>query len=253
MDGQEINRALLDIYRRLFERYGPQHWWPADNPFEMIIGAILTQSTAWSNVEKAIANLKNAGRLSAGALRELPEEKIAELIHPSGYYNAKARKLKAFVKWLGEKYDDNLDELFNHNTSDLREQLLGVYGIGEETADSIILYAAGKPVFVIDSYTRRLIDRLGYSPRGNSYPAYQELFAKNLPSDASLFNEYHALIVRHGKEVCRKSPLCDTCCLNEQGEISDQNNITYYCGFVSGKEKKAEISRGDDYLINCRL
>jgi endonuclease-3 related protein len=237
MDGQEIKRALRDIYRRFFERYGPQHWWPADNPFEVIIGAILTQSTAWNNVEKAIANLKNANGLSAGALRELPEEQIAELIYPSGYYNVKSRKLKAFVRWLGQKHDDNLDELFSQSMPDLREQLLGVCGIGEETADSIILYAAGKPVFVIDTYTRRLVDRLGYSPQGNSYSDYQELFVKNLPTNASLFNEYHALIVRHGKEVCRKSPLCDTCCLNEKGETSGQNNTAYSCSFVSGQEK----------------
>lgn len=229
MDGQEIKRALLDIYHRLFERYGPQHWWPADNPFEVIIGAILTQSTAWSNVEKAISNLKNAGGLSAGALRELPEEKLAGLIYPSGYYNVKARKLKAFVRWLGEKYDDNLEDLFSRSMHDLREQLLGVYGIGKETADSIILYAAGKPVFVIDAYTRRLVDRLGYSPQGNSYSAYQELFMKNLPDDASFLNEYHALIVRHGKEVCRKSPLCNTCCLNETEKTVGRSSSAYYC------------------------
>ena len=182
MDGQEINRVLLDTYHKLYTRYGPQHWWPAEEPFEVIIGAILTQSTAWSNVEKAITNLKNAGVLAAKLLRESTDEKIAELIYPSGYYNAKARKLKAFVKWSGEKYNDSLEHLFNQSIPDLREQLLGVYGIGEETADSIILYAAGKPVFVIDAYTRRLIDRRGLTPQNNTYSAYQALFMENLPA-----------------------------------------------------------------------
>ena len=215
MDDQKVDRILRDTYDRLYYHYGPQHWWPAEEPFEVIVGAILTQSTAWSNVEKAITNLKNAGTMSAQKLRELPDEKLAELIYPSGYFNAKVRKLKAFVWSLEEKYSDNLDLLFNQTFADLREQLLGVHGIGEETADSIILYAAGKPVFVIDAYTRRLIDRRGLTPLHNSYSAYQALFMENLPPDRTPFNEYHALIVRHGKEVCRKHPFCESCCLNE--------------------------------------
>jgi endonuclease-3 related protein len=229
MDGKKIERTLRDIYQRLYECYGPQHWWPADNPFEVITGAILTQSTAWSNVEKAITNLKNAGSLTAAALREMPEERLAGLIHPSGYYNVKARKLKSFVQRLGDKYDDNLEKLFNRSTPDLREELLDIYGIGEETADSIILYAAGKPVFVIDAYIRRIVDRLGLSPAKKTYSDYQKLFTDNLPADAPLFNEYHALIVRHGKEVCRKSPLCDRCRLNNTGKTAGQINTSYPC------------------------
>ena len=216
MDDQELKRTLTDIYRRLFTRYGPQHWWPARELFEVIVGAILTQSAAWTNVEKAIENLRKAGKLSPGALRQLPQTKLAGLIYSCGYYNIKARKLKAFAQWLGERYDDNLDRLFAPDTGDLRRKLLDIYGIGEETADSILLYAGNKPIFVIDAYTRRIIDRMGISPRGNSYAAYQALFMANLPADAVLFNEYHALLVRLAKEVCRRQPRCTQCCLNPE-------------------------------------
>jgi endonuclease-3 related protein len=208
-------RTLGDIYRRLLDRFGPQHWWPADEPFEVIIGAILTQSAAWGNVERAIKNLRGAGALSAQALRKLPQAKLAELVYPCGYYNAKALKLKAFALWLGNHYQDDLDELFALDAVDLRHQLLSVHGIGPETADSIILYAAGKPVFVIDAYTRRIMGRLGLAPERDSYAAYQALFMENLPGDAKMFNEYHALLVCLGKIVCRRQPLCADCCLND--------------------------------------
>jgi endonuclease III related protein len=209
-----LTRILPDIYRRLFEHFGPQHWWPAQEPFEVIVGAILTQSTAWTNVEKAIANLKAAGKLSSKALRNIPEAELAALIHPSGYYNVKARKLKAFVNWFGERCDDSLDRLFPGDIESVRRELLEVHGIGEETADSILLYAGNKPIFFIDAYTRRIISRLGLSPEVDSYAAYQSLFMSNLPTDAALFNEYHALLVRLGKDFCRKRPLCEGCCLN---------------------------------------
>ena len=214
MDGQRINETIQSVFLRLLEQYGPQHWWPAREPFEVITGAILTQSAAWTNVEKALTNLKAAGKLSPKALRELPEAELAALIHPCGYYNVKARKLKAFVDWLGEQYNDNLEKLFASDTEHLREQLLDIYGIGEETADSIILYAGNKAVFVIDTYTRRIIDRMGLSPSNQSYYGYQALFTANLPAGTRLFNEYHALLVRHGKEVCRQRPFCEGCCLN---------------------------------------
>ncbi len=213
MDDQKLKQILEDIYRRLFKTYGPQHWWPAETPFEVIIGAILTQSASWHNVEKAVASLKKAGALSPMAIRHLPQAEIARLIFPSGYYNSKARKLKAFVSWLGANYNDNLDTLFSLNTGDLRVQLLSIYGIGEETADSIILYAGNKPVFVIDAYTRRIIDRIGLKPHPTAYRDYQKLFMENLQADAAYFNEYHALLVRLGKEVCRKTPVCIQCCL----------------------------------------
>jgi endonuclease-3 related protein len=213
MGNKKISGILQDIYRRLLERYGPQHWWPAREPFEVIIGAILTQSTAWVNVEKAIANLKAAAKLSPQELRRLSETKLAGLIRPCGYYNVKARRLKAFANFLGENFNDNLNAFFKGDNNTLRGQLLGIYGIGEETADSIMLYAGNKPVFVIDAYTRRIIDRMGLTPSSQSYAGYQILFMANLPEDVQLFNEYHALLVRHAKEVCRKRPLCQHCCL----------------------------------------
>lgn len=214
MDDQAVSRTLVNIYRQLMACYGHQYWWPAREPFEVIVGAILTQSAAWGNVEKAIANLKSAKALSPEALRRLTLPEVAGLIHPCGYYNAKALKLKTLAHWLGEYYNDDLNKLFAGNTDYLRQRLLSVYGIGQETADSIILYAADKPVFVIDAYTRRIIDRIGLAPDSNNYTAYQNLFMHNLPADAYLFNEYHALLVCLGKNVCRNHPLCHQCCLN---------------------------------------
>jgi endonuclease-3 related protein len=215
MDNQPVRQTLLNIYHQLMDRYGPQYWWPAQEPFEVIVGAILTQSAAWGNVEKAIANLKEAKALSPKALRQLSLSKVATLIHPSGYYNAKALKLKSFAHWLGEHFNDSLTKLFAGDINYLRQRLLSVRGIGEETADSIILYTANKPIFVIDAYTRRIINRIGLAPVINSYSAYQSLFTNNLPTDTKLFNEYHALLVRLAKDVCRNHPLCQQCCLKE--------------------------------------
>ena len=214
MDDQKLNRILLNVYQNLLAEYGPQHWWPAEAPFEVIVGAILTQSAAWTNVEKAIAKLKQAGALKPDVLRKLPQAELAQLIHSCGYYNAKARKLKAFVEWFGQEYNDSLEKLFDRDTSSLRLKLLSVYGIGEETADSILLYAGNKPIFVIDAYTRRIMERLGITPPNHSYAVWQALFMSNLPSDARMFNEYHALLVRLAKESCRTRPLCRQCCLN---------------------------------------
>ena len=229
MDNQSVERTLLDIYHRLMACYGPQHWWPAKDPFEVMVGAILTQSAAWKNVEKAIANLRQADVLSSRALRQVPLADLARLIYPCGYYNAKALKLKSLAGWL-VNYDDNLDKLFATDTYPLRQQLLSIYGIGHETADSIILYAANKPLFVIDAYTRRIINRLGLTPENNSYAVYQAFFMNNLPADTRLFNEYHALLVCLAKNVCRKHPLCSQCCLNNicrfDFECRDKNNVT---------------------------
>jgi len=221
MDNQTIDQALNNIYHRLLAHHGHQHWWPAQEPFEMIVGAILTQSAAWVNVEKAITNLKTARALSPAALRRLPQPELARLIRPSGYYNVKAAKLRSFAHWLGEYYNDDLDKLFGGDIDHLRQQLLAIYGIGPETADSIILYAANKPIFVIDAYTRRIISRLGLAPSHNSYDAYQALFMHNLPADANLFNEYHALLVCLAKGVCRPRPLCRQCCLSDICNGSD--------------------------------
>jgi len=214
VDNELTRGTLQSIYQRLMDCYGSQHWWPAKEPFEVMVGAILTQSAAWANVEKAIANLKTSMALAPEPMRRLSVSEIAELIHPCGYYNAKALKLKSLAEWLGKYYDDDLDRLFADDISQLREQLLSIHGIGEETADSIILYAANKPVFVIDAYTRRVVSRIGLAPEGNNYTAYQRLFMDNLPADVGLFNEYHALLVNLAKNVCRTSPLCQQCCLN---------------------------------------
>ena len=211
----KLKKALLEIYRRLLTCYGPQHWWPGESPFEVMIGAILTQQAAWTNVERAIANLKAAGFLSPGELRRIPEPGLAKLVRPAIYHNAKAKKLKALVGWLGESYGDVLPRLFRQDIQALRRELLAVYGIGEETADSIILYAAGKPIFVVDAYTRRIMARLGLVPEGISYHACQSLFMSNLPADTPMFNEYHALLVQLGKSVCRPKPLHSECCLKE--------------------------------------
>jgi endonuclease III related protein len=204
---------LLLIYRRLYERYGPQHWWPADSPFEVMVGAILTQSAGWQNVEKAIVNLKTAGVMSPSAVRDTPQSELAQLIHSTGYYNAKAAKLKALVTWLAVAYTDDLEKMFVADAAALRRELLAVHGVGPETADSILLYAGNKPVFVIDAYTRRIFSRLGLAPAKDTYDSYQALFTNNLRQDTRLFNEYHALIVRHAKEHCRNKPVCTDCCL----------------------------------------
>ncbi len=218
MGGQALTRRLRAVYRRLQVRYGPQHWWPAREPFEVIVGAILTQNTAWVNVARAIENLRTAGRLTPAALRDLTEAELAALIRPCGYFNVKARRLRTFADWFGEKYDDSLNKMFAGETADLRRELLAVHGIGEETADSILLYSGEKPVFVIDAYTRRIFTRLGLTPKADSYAAWQALFMENLPTDVPLFNEYHALLVRLGKETCRPRPCCGDCCLNLTGE-----------------------------------
>lgn len=211
----ETGAALRAIYDRLFSRYGRQHWWPGDSAFEIITGAILTQQTTWVNAHRAINRLKEAGALSAAALRRFSLDALAELIYSSGYHHAKAAKLKAMACFLAEACGDDLSRLFNTELPRLRTQFLAVHGIGEETADSILLYAAFQPVFVIDAYTRRIVDRLGFKPERNSYAAYQSFFMDSLKADVKIFNEYHALLVRLGKEVCRPRPLCEKCCLSD--------------------------------------
>ena len=179
----------------------------------MVLGAILTQSVAWRGVERALANLKEAGCTSVEALQSIPEGELAQLLRPSGYFNAKARKVKAFVSHLWDRHGGDLDAMLFQDTGKLRPELLAIYGIGEETADDIVLYAAGQPSFVIDSYTRRIMQRLRIAPATNSYAAHQAVFHTGLPSDAELFNEYHALLDQHAKAACRKEPLCSSCCL----------------------------------------
>ena len=208
-----MREKLLELYDCLYAEYGPQNWWPAETPFEVIIGAILVQSAAWGNVVQAINNLKAADLLTPDRLVEVPQDELEVLIRPSGYYRVKAKKIRAFLEHLRENHDNRLESLFAKNRPMLREELLSIYGIGEETADSILLYAAEKPIFVVDVYTYRLFTRLGWIDGKYHYGRLQNLFMEYLPHDTQLFNEYHALIVSHGCRTCRKTPRCDTCVL----------------------------------------
>ena len=202
---------LLKIYHSLYERFGPQHWWPGDTPFEVIIGAILTQNTSWKNVERAITSLKRTDHFSPQGLYQIQTDKLAQLIKSSGYFNIKAKRLKNFLSFLFNGYGGDLDLMLKDDGKKLREKLLHVNGLGPETVDSILLYAAQYPIFVVDAYTRRIFSRHNYLSEKAAYHQVQELFMNNLPKDTALFNEYHALIVRVGKDLCKKSPLCSQC------------------------------------------
>jgi endonuclease-3 related protein len=206
-----LYNRLKNIYNLLYARFGPQHWWPGDTPFEIIIGAILTQNTNWANVEKAITNLKKAKVLSPEKLLRLGSKKLAELIRPAGYYNIKAVRLKNFLIWLSENYAGKLRNLSKVSTDRLRLELLSIKGTGPETADSILLYALNRPIFVVDAYTARICSRHYLIEEGTDYHRIQDLFESNLPADVKLFNEYHALLVRLGKDFCRPTPRCDGC------------------------------------------
>ncbi len=209
-------RVLKDMYRAMLDRFGPQGWWPADTPFEVIVGAILTQNTNWANVERSIENMKNRGALSPEALHRMSIQELATLIRPSGYFNIKAKRLKAFLNHLFDHYGGDLQRMLRKRAHSLREELLSINGIGEETADSIVLYAAQKPLFVVDAYTKRILSRHHLLASGATYREVQSLFMENLPHHTGLFNEYHALLVRVGKEFCRKKhPLCERCPLKE--------------------------------------
>jgi endonuclease III related protein len=211
-----IGERLKGIFLRLLEHFGPRFWWPAETPFEVCIGAILTQNTAWTNVEKAISALKGAGVLTIEGIEATPVGRLAELIRPSGYYNVKSVRLKGFVGWLRERHRGSLDVMFNGEWRELRKELLKVVGIGPETCDSILLYAGNKPTFVVDAYTRRLFHRLGLLPADAGYDETRLMFMEHLPGDALLFNEYHALIVEECKTFCRTRPLCNGCPLAQQ-------------------------------------
>lgn len=210
-----MKRNLDLIYRKLFENFGPQRWWPADTRFEVMVGAILTQNTSWSNVEKAIINLKKAGVLSLPKLNRLSHSKLAQLIRPAGYYNIKARRLKNFLQFLSVSYGGSFKNMLCQDTEILRQELLSVNGIGPETADSMLLYALDKPVFVVDAYTKRIFSRHGIVKSDSDYQAVQKLFMQKLKNNVKLFNEYHALIVRLGKDYClKRKPRCQICPLN---------------------------------------
>ncbi len=203
---------LLQAYERLHTTFGPQHWWPGESPFEIMVGAVLVQNTAWRNVERAIANLRDAGVMEPSALYALPSEELAELIRPAGYFQVKTHRLRNLLKFVVEEYDGSLDAMFRTSVGTLREQLLSIHGIGPETADAILLYAGGLPTFVVDTYTHRVSARHGWIGYDADYHEIKDRFESDLPADAPLYNEYHALLVRVGKEYCRRSaPKCEVC------------------------------------------
>ncbi|MDA8104505.1 MAG: hypothetical protein M0Z71_03910 [Nitrospiraceae bacterium] len=202
---------LTHIYKKLYSAFGPQHWWPGETPFEVAVGAILTQNTNWGNVEKAITNLKNERKLNAAALHSLPVGRLASMIRPAGYFNIKATRLKHFMDFLVREYGGSMAKMKKEEVDVIRKKLLAVNGIGPETADSIILYALEKPVFVIDAYTKRVLSRHNILDHDSSYDKFQQLFHRNLGKDVQLFNEYHALIVRVAKEHCKTKPICAGC------------------------------------------
>lgn len=208
------NLKLLDlkqVYKKLLTCYGPQHWWPGDTPFEIMVGAILTQNTAWTNVEQAIHNLKSHACLNPQRILEAPLGDLASWLQPSGYFNVKAQRLRNYCQWYVDA--GGLDVLSSCATPHLRQQLLTINGVGPETADDILLYAFERPVFVIDAYTRRLFYRLRLLEHDAPYEKLRHQFETGLKTDAPLFNEYHALIVHHVKHVCKKKPVCANCCL----------------------------------------
>ncbi|MDD4322890.1 MAG: endonuclease III domain-containing protein [Dehalococcoidales bacterium] len=216
MNSTILPNKLEGIFKRLFGCYGHQHWWPGETPFEIMAGAILTQNTSWENASRAVDNLKNCSALNPQSLRDIPDHNLALLIRPSGYFNAKALKLKSLVDWLDQTCGFNLSLLESSSTDHLRQSLLSVHGIGPETADSILLYALERPVFVVDTYTRRIISRIGITVGGDaSYDDYQRLFMANLEPDVVLYNEYHALLVKHAKISCKRRPECPKCCIND--------------------------------------
>lgn len=211
---------IRSIYRKLFSRFGPQRWWPGDTPFEVAAGAILTQNTAWTNAHRAVLELKRRGLLEPSRLARVPQRRLAKLIRSSGYFNQKAKRLKAFSEFVNLRYGGSMARMRRAPAPRLREELLGISGIGPETADSVLLYALDKPVFVVDTYTRRILARHSLVGWDASYDQLQDLFRKALPRDRRLFNEYHALVVATGKGLCKRTqPRCLECPLRRVGRL----------------------------------
>ncbi len=212
--GERTARNLEEIYKRLLAKFGPQNWWPAKTKFEVIIGAILTQNTSWENVERAIANLREENLLTPQKIKDIALKRLARLIRPAGYFNIKAERIKHFIHFLFKEYGGSIEKMSKEYGPNLRIKLLSINGIGPETADSILLYALEKPVFVVDAYTKRMLSRHNLISRRADYQQVQTFFTDNLSQDAKVFNEYHALLVRLGKELCKTKPLCEICPLN---------------------------------------
>ena len=226
---------LIQIYNRLLDHFGPQHWWPADTAFEVIVGAILTQNTSWSNVEKAIELLKKEDLLSPVAIDRTPPAKVEEAVRPSGFYRQKAARLKHFTSYLKKNYNFNMGAFISTEGGRLRKELLSLNGIGPETADSILLYAAGKPSFVIDAYTRRMCRRTGIADV-KDYEQLKEFFETNLPKSVKLYNEFHALIVAFAQQYCRVKPICEKCPL--------KGGCRYMRGLRNRQSKTFQIKKG---------
>ena len=206
-----MKKILHEIYERLSKHYGPTHWWPGDSDFEIAVGAILTQNAAWTNVEKAIDNLKRDTLLSPKKILDCSDGKLEESLRPSGYFRVKAKRLRCFCRHLMTNYGGSMKRMSRRPLEELRPELLGVNGIGPETADDILLYACRKPVFVVDAYTRRILSRHGIVEEIIKYEELRALFEKNLPPDLDMFKEYHGLIVYAGKDFCRRNPKCEEC------------------------------------------
>lgn len=208
-------KDLRKYYDALRAHYGPQRWWPGDTPFEVMVGAILTQNTAWTNVEKAIQNLRAHRLLEPVRLDEIDEDTLALALRPAGYFHVKAKRLKAFVRWFLERFGGSVERMRDVPPERLRAELLEVYGIGRETADSILLYALGHARFVVDAYTHRVLSRHGYVGEETSYEEMQEIFESALPPEPKLYNDFHAQIVAVGKDFCRPHPRCEECPLRK--------------------------------------
>ncbi len=215
MASQHTHTALVQFYDVMTKHFGPMHWWPGDTPFEVIIGAILTQNTAWTNVEKCITAIKNDNAMDPYSMHVMPDEILKEMIRSSGYYNQKTKKIRAFLDFFHSTYNADIDAMKRQPIEILRPQLLSLFGIGPETADSILLYALDKPVFVIDAYTRRILSRHHLINPSADYETIRSLFEDNLDRDVQLYNEYHALIVNLGKDFCGTKPRCEKCPLRQ--------------------------------------
>jgi endonuclease III related protein len=217
----QTGTLLRELYEKLWDHFGPQGWWPGETPFEVALGAILTQNTNWGNVARVIAALKGEGRLTPGALQALPQAELAQLLRPAGYFNIKAARLKNFLTFLATHYQNSMARMAADRLEALRPALLGVKGIGPETADSILLYALNKPTFVVDAYTFRILNRHQLIAEACSYDELRQLFMDYLPAEVPLYQEYHALLVKLGKELCRPQPRCPSCPLQGWPEASE--------------------------------
>lgn len=232
-----MHNQLMEIYNRLFNHFGPRYWWPADTPFEMIVGAILTQNVSWRSAAAAIDNIKDAGLLSLEGLLSCSREELAALVRPARYHNQKAGKLQSFCRMVMEEFGGDLEAFLGQEMDDLRQRLLAINGIGPETADAIILYAAEKPIFVIDAYTGRIFSRLGFFPEKAKYEEMQRFFMAHLPSDVPLYNEYHALIDALGHHTCLKGkPRCGECPLEYRCSAFKAKHVT--CSLITEKENQ---------------